>query len=136
MKDLAILSLELLFLILTFLEKPQQSICSCICLTLAIVNSEIVSRELLGLADLSGAQALCIHETTEVIVIRKDENLMLATFEIVVPRLKGLDNSQKLTVVGLIPSFYRNHFPKKERYWVPLIQIGLSDYSIKTSFGS
>ena len=76
----------------------------------------MVSRELLGPTDLSGAQAFCIHETTDVIVIHKDENLMLTTFQIVVPRLKDLDNSQKLTVVGLIPSLYRNHFPKKEGY--------------------
>ena len=80
MKDLAILSLELIFFILAPLRKPRQSICSCIRLTLAIVDSEMVSRELLGLADLFGAQALRIHETTEVIVVRKDENLMFTTF--------------------------------------------------------
>ena len=93
-------------------------------------------KELLGPADLSEAQILCIHETTEVIMVRKDKNLMLATFQIVTPRLKSLNNSQKLTVVGLIPSFCRNHFSKKESYWIPLAQIGISDYSIKTSSGS
>ena len=80
MKNLAILSLELLFFILTFLGKPRQSICSRIHFTLAIVNLEVVSRELLGSADLPGAQALCIHKTTEVIVVCKDKNLMLAAF--------------------------------------------------------
>ena len=45
-----------------------------------IVDLEMVLRELLGLADLSRAQVLCSHETTEVIVVRKDENFMLATF--------------------------------------------------------
>ena len=83
MKDSAILSSELLLLILASLRKPRQSICSRICLTLAIVDSEIVLRELLGPADLSGAQALCIHEITEVIMIRKDENLMLVAFQVV-----------------------------------------------------
>ena len=80
----------------------------------------MVLRELLGPADLSGAQALRIHETMEVIVVRKDKNLMLAAFQIVTPRLEGFDNSQKLTVVGLVSCLYRNYFPRKECYWVPL----------------
>ena len=96
----------------------------------------MVSRELLGLVDLFGAQAFCIYEMMEVIVICKDENLMLATFQIVAPYLENLYNSQKFTVVGLILSLCRNHFPRKEGYWAPLAQIGLSDYLIKTSSGS
>ena len=116
MKDSAILSLELFLLILVSLGKSRQSICSHIRLTLAIVNSKMVLREFLGPADLSGAQALCIHETTEVIVVRKDENLMLAAFQIVTSRLEGFDNSQKLNVVGLVLFLCRNHFPRKERY--------------------
>ena len=43
----------------------------------------MVLGELLGPADLFGAQALCIYETTEIIVVRKDENLMLVVFEVV-----------------------------------------------------
>ena len=136
MKDLAILSLELIFFILALLEKSRQSICSRICLALAIIDLKVITRELLGPTDLSGAQALCIHETTEVIMVRKDKNLMLAAFQIVTPRLEGFDNSQKLTVVGLVSCLYRNHFPRKERYWMPLAQIGLSDYPIRTSSGS
>ena len=93
----------------------------------------MVSKELLGPANLSGAQAFCIHEMTEVIMVRKDENLMLAAFQIVTPRLEGFDNGQKLTVVGLVSCFRWNHFPRKKRYMVPLAQIGLSDYPIRTS---
>ena len=78
--------------ILASLAKPRQSIYSCICLTLAIVDLEMVLRELLGPVDLSGAQALRIYETTEVIVVRKDENLMLAAFQVVVPSLEWLNN--------------------------------------------
>ena len=80
----------------------------------------MISRELLGPTDLSGAQALCIHELLEVIMARKDENPMLAAFQIVTPRLEGFDNSQKFTVVSLVSYLCRNHFPRKERYWVPL----------------
>ena len=127
---------KLLLLILASLEKPRQSICNRICLTLAIVNLEIVSKELFGPLDLSGAQAFCIHKTTEIIIIYKYENLMLATFQIVTPPFEGLDNSQKLIVVGLIPSLCKNHLPKKEDYWLPQAQIGLSDYPIRTSSGN
>ena len=136
MKDSAILSSKLIFLILALLRKPQQSICSRICLSLAIINSKVITRELLGLMDLSGAQALCIHELTKVIMVCKDENFMLAAFPIVTPCLEGFDDSQKLTVVGLISYLCRNHFPRKECYWVPLAQIGLNDYPIRTSSGS
>ena len=84
----------------------------------------------LGLTDLSRAQAFCIHKTTEVIMVYKNKNLMLAAFQVVAPCLEGFNNSQKLTVVGFVPSLCRNHFPKKESYWMPLPQIGLSDYPI------
>ena len=52
MKDMAIFSLELILLILAFLQKSWQSICSCIYFALAVVNSKMVSGELLGPADL------------------------------------------------------------------------------------
>ena len=93
MKDSAILSLELILLILASLRKPRQSICSCICFALAVVDSKMVSGELLGLADLSGAQTLRIHEATKVVVVCEDEHLVLATFQIVTPCLKGFDDS-------------------------------------------
>ena len=80
MKDLAILSSELILLILASLGKLRQSICNRICLALAIIDLKVITKELLGPTDLSGAQALCIHELTEVIMVRKDENLMLAAF--------------------------------------------------------
>ena len=115
-KNSAILSLKLILLILTFLEKPWQSICSCICLVLAIINSKIVLKELLGPMDLSGAQTLCIHEMTKVIVVHKNKELIFTAFQVVAPYLEGFDNSQKLTVVGLVLCFCWNYFPWKERY--------------------
>ena len=92
----------------------------------------MVLGELLGSADLSGAQTLCIHETTEVIIVRKDENIMLAIFQIVTPYLESFNNNQKLTVVSLISFFCWNHFPQKKGYWMPLAEIGFSDYPIRT----
>ena len=40
----------------------------------------MVSKELLGPTDLSGAQNLCIYKTIEVVVVCEDENLMLVAF--------------------------------------------------------
>ena len=136
MKDLAIFSLELIFLILASLEKSWQSIYSCICFALVIVNLEMILKEFLSPENLFGAQTLYIYETIKVIVVRKDKNLMLATFQIVTPRLESLNNSQKLAVIGLIPSLCRNFFPRKEGYWIPIAQISLSDYLIWPSSGS
>ena len=93
MKDLAILSLELIFLILAFLRKPQQSIYSCICFALAVDNSKMVLGDFLGSADLSGAQTLRIHEATKVVMVCEDEHFVLATFQIVTQCLEGFDDS-------------------------------------------
>ena len=72
----------------------------------------------------------------EIIMVHKDENLILAAFKIVTPRLEGFNNSQKLIVVRLVSYLCSNYIPRKERYWVPLAQIGLSNYPIRTSSGS
>ena len=53
----------------------------------------MVSGELLGPADLSGAQTLRIHEATKVVVVCEDEHLVLAIFQIVTPCLEGFDDS-------------------------------------------
>ena len=97
---------------------------------------KIVLEELLGLADLSGAQTLRIHEATKVVVVCEDKHLVLATFQIVTLCLEGFDDSQKLAVVGLISSLCKNHFSRKECYRMLLAQIGLNDYPIGVSSGS
>ena len=53
----------------------------------------MVSGELLGPADLSGAQTFRIHEATKVVVVCEDEQLVLVTFQIVTPYLEGFDDS-------------------------------------------
>ena len=40
----------------------------------------MVAGKLLGPTDLFGAQAFCIHEALEVVVVCEDENLVFATF--------------------------------------------------------
>ena len=96
---------------------------------------EMIARELLGVINLSGAQAFHIHEVTKVVVVCEDENLVFAIFWIVPSCLKDFDDSQKLTVVGLVPSFRKNDLPKKKDYWMPLAQIIFSDYPILSNSG-
>ena len=93
MKNFAIFSSELIFLILAFLEKFRQKICRRICLILAIIDLKVVLRKLLSPANLSGAQTLCIYKTTEIVIVCKDKNLMLVAFQVVAPSLEYLNNS-------------------------------------------
>ena len=93
MKDSAIFSLKLFFFILVFLQKPRQSICSFFCFALAVLDSKMVLGELLGPADLFGAQTLCIYEATKIVVVCENEQLVLTTFQIVTPYLESFDNS-------------------------------------------
>ena len=74
-------------------QKSWWSICSCIYFILAIVNSKIVLRELLGLINLPKARTFCICEMMEVTVICEDKNLIFANFQIMMPYYKGFVNS-------------------------------------------
>ena len=65
----------------------------------------MIMGELLGLMNLSGAQAFCIQKMTKVVMIRKDEHLVLATFQGVALCLENFNNSQKLTIIGLVSCF-------------------------------
>ena len=79
-QDLDVLGAEGFFLFCILLRVSKQDISSFISLALIIVNLEVVARELLGLVDLSGAQALCLHKLTEDIVIDEYKHLMLRPF--------------------------------------------------------
>ena len=54
---------------------------------------KMVTTEFLSLENLSKAQTLCIHKSTEVIVIDKYKNIILRLFYIVSLSLKNLNNS-------------------------------------------
>ncbi len=125
MEDLGVLISESFFLGLTSLREARQGISRSISLSLTIIDSEVVLREFLGSADLTRAQALCIYELTEVIMVSKDENLVFAAFQVVVPSLKGFNNSQELLIVGFVPSLNGDHLSRKKGYWVPLANFGL-----------
>ena len=69
MKNPSVFSSQLVFFGLTPLRETRECICSSIGLALPIINPKMIPGELLSLPDLSGAQALCIHEPTEVIMV-------------------------------------------------------------------
>ncbi len=125
MKTLSILILERFFLGLASLGEARQSISHSISFSLTIIDSEVVSRELLGPADLTRAQAFRIHESTEVIMVSKDEDLIFATFQVVAPSLKGFNDSQELLIVSLVPSLSEDHLSREKGYWMPLANFGI-----------
>lgn len=62
---------------------------SSISFAFTMVNSKVVSRELLSPADVSRAQARRIHESTEVVVVSQHDNFMLGALQIVPPILES-----------------------------------------------
>ncbi len=109
MKNLGVLISESLFLSLASLGETKQGIRHSISLFLTIIDLEVVLRELLSLADLMRVQAFCIHESTEIIIVSKDEDLVFTTLQVIAPNLKGFNDSQKLLIVSFVPSLSRDH---------------------------
>ena len=79
-QDLDVFGTEGFFLFCILLRVLKQSISSSISLFLMIIDLKVVARELLSLVVLSGAQALCLHEPTEVVVVSEYKHLMLKPF--------------------------------------------------------
>ena len=83
----------------------------------------MILKKLLGPADLTRAQVLHIYKLTEVIIVNKEENLILAVFQLVIPSLKDFNNSRELLIVNLVASFDGDYFLKKKTtryYWLIL----------------
>ena len=54
---------------------------------------------------MAGAQTFCIHKTTKVVIINKHKYFVIAIFQIVLQYFKGLNNSQKFTIISFVSSF-------------------------------
>ena len=80
MKNLDIFISKYFFLNLTSLWEVRQGISRNISLPRMVIDLRVVSRKLLGPADLSRTQTFCINESTEVIIVSKDEDLVFAAF--------------------------------------------------------
>ena len=91
-ENLGVLSSKLFFLIIAPLREAREGVCSTVCLALTIINSKVVTREFLSPADLSGAQTLCVHEPMEVVMVGKQQKVVLVAFQIVSLGLKSLNN--------------------------------------------
>ena len=76
MRNLDVLRSESVFLLSTPLKVSRQGIGSSVSLALTIIDSEVVTREFLSPADLSGAQTLRVHKSSEVIMVGKYEDFM------------------------------------------------------------
>ena len=78
-------------------------------------------RELLGLLDLIKIQDLCNHKSMEVVsVVRRDKNIVIATFQVVAPSFKGLNNSQELLIVAFIADLSGDYLLREKSYGVSL----------------
>ena len=80
MQDFDVFGAKGVFFLRTLLRVSKQGISSSVSFTLMIVDLEVIAREFLGLADLPGAQTLCFHEPTEVVVVDEYKHLMLRPF--------------------------------------------------------
>ena len=76
MQDFDVLCSEGVFFLSIPLGVSRQGISSSVSFALTIINSEVVTREFLGPADLPGAQTLRIHESSEVVMVGKHEDFM------------------------------------------------------------
>lgn len=58
---------------------------------------------------------------TQIDVICKNKDFIFAIFKILLPHLKGLNNSGNLIIISLITNFHKNYFLKKKKitkyYW-------------------
>ena len=87
---------------------------------MAVIDSKMISRDLLGLPDLPRSQTLVIHKLAMIIIIGKYKNFKFTTFYVVTPSIKGFNYGQQFLIVGFIPSCCQNHFPQVKGYGVPL----------------
>ena len=74
----------------------------------------MVTRKLLGPLDLMKAQVLYIHESTEVVMVRKDKDLIFAAFQVVAPSFKSFNNGQELLIVGLVAGLSGDHLSREK----------------------
>ena len=92
MKSLGILISESFFFGLASLGETRKGISHSISLFLTIINLKVVLRKLLGQADMTRAQALCIHVLTKIIMVNKNRELVFAAFQVVASSLERFNN--------------------------------------------
>ena len=76
MQNFDVLCSKSLFSLSTLLRILRQGTGSSVSLVLTIIDSKVVTREFLSSADLFGAQTLCVHESSEVVMVGKHKDFM------------------------------------------------------------
>lgn len=80
MEDTSILDSMGLFFIEAPLRKARKGVGGGVSFVLSIIYVEVILREFLGPADLAKTQNLYINKLTEVVMIGKHKNFVLAAF--------------------------------------------------------
>ena len=80
MKDFDVVGPKGLFLLCILLRILKLGISSSVKLVLTTTDLEVVTKEILDLANLSGAQTLCVYELAEVVVVGEYKYLVLRLF--------------------------------------------------------
>ena len=124
---MSILILGFFFLSPASLWEARQGISHSISLFLIIIDTKVVSKEVLRPTDLTRAQAFCIHESTKVIVVSRDKDLVFAVFEVVATSFKSFNNSQELLIVSLIPSLSVDKLLREKGSWMLLANFRLRE---------
>ncbi len=66
------------------------------------------------------AQVFHIYEALEVVIVCKHNNFMLAALKVVFSSLDQFNNNQKLTIVGIVLCFCKNHLLREKNYSILL----------------
>lgn len=56
--------------------------------------------------NLPKTQAFCLAKATHVVVVCKNNNIMLTSFLVVAPSFKRFNNNKQLIIMGLVLSLY------------------------------
>ena len=76
-EDFYNLSAKSFFFLITPLRLSRQGIDIFVCLALAVIDFEVVTRKFLSPWDLPGAQTFHLHKSFEIVIVGKHEDFML-----------------------------------------------------------
>ncbi len=79
----------------------------------------------MSLLNLTKAQAFCIYELMEIVMVHKNKDFIFVALQVVALSLKSFNNSQKLLVISLVAGLGGDYFLKAKDYKVSLTNFGL-----------
>lgn len=74
----------------------------------------MILKKFLSPFNLVEAQIFCIHKLTKIIITDNNKNLECAIFQVVVPSFKSFSNSQKILIITLVSSLYKDYLFQKK----------------------